>query len=188
MASGSDTVGVAGPAGVVSELGEGRPVIVLAEGFAGSAAHQALARRFRVIVLALANGAAEAGRGAAAWLAQAGLDEVGVLGAGDLAPAALAAATAAKARSLVLVSPQGLTEPAAAGPATAVLIGSRDAGQPRDALSRYRRLLPGCRTVLVYGAGADIAAERPDALASAAGDFLDRQGRFNLMTATMALD
>jgi hypothetical protein len=42
--------------------------------------------------------------------------------------------------------------------------------------------------VLVYGAGADIAAERPEALAAAAGDFLDRQGRFNLMTESMALD
>jgi hypothetical protein len=42
--------------------------------------------------------------------------------------------------------------------------------------------------VLVYGAGADIVADRPDALASAAGDFFDRQGRFfNLMTETMAL-
>jgi hypothetical protein len=32
--------------------------------------------------------------------------------------------------------------------------------------------------VLVFNAGADILADRPDAFASAAGDFLDRKARF----------
>jgi hypothetical protein len=186
MAGGSSAAAVAGRIEAVSELGEGPPVVVLADGFAGSPAHQALARRFRVIVLAPIDHAS--GPAVAAWLGEAGIADGGVLGVGDKAPAALAAAIAAGARALVLVSPAGLAPPEGPIPATAVLVGSRDPGQPRDALALYRRMLPGCRTVLVYGAGADIAAERPEALAAAAGDFLDRQGRFNLMTESMALD
>jgi hypothetical protein len=47
----------------------------------------------------------------------------------------------------------------------------------RPPLADYRRALH-ASTVLVFDAGADILADRPDAFASAAGDFLDRKARF----------
>lgn len=184
----TETLSPANAAQVVGELGEGPPVVVLAGGLVNAEALRGLARRFRLVVVEAAGGPDGAGATLTAWLAGSGLEGFGVLGAGDLAPAALAAATAAGARSLVLLSPRGLAAPPTPSPPTAVLIGDRDPDQPRDALSLYRRLLPGCRTVLVHGAGADIAADRPEAFAAAAGDFLDRQGRFNLMTESVALD
>jgi hypothetical protein len=165
------------------ELGTGRPVVALGAGFAGSAAHHALALRFRVIAF----DGVEA-QAIADWIAGAGLGGVGFLGIGPAAATALAAATAAaeRARSVVLVSPGELPETDLKTP-KAVLIGSLDSAQPRDALSRYRRALPRCSTVLVYGAGADIPADRPAAFADAAGDFLDRQERFALATESVAL-
>jgi pimeloyl-ACP methyl ester carboxylesterase len=181
--------------------GEGRPVIVFADGFASSPAHLALAARFRVIVAAKsALSPRQLGEAAAAWAKHEGLEKVGFLGAGALASAALWAAQAAgeRASAVVLVSPNPplgdgadadevgplLTEVAAP---KAVLIGTRDAGQPADAAALYRRRLSRANVILVYDAGADIAAERPDAFARVAGDFLDRQGRFAFMTETQAL-
>jgi pimeloyl-ACP methyl ester carboxylesterase len=186
-----------------TELGVGAPVMALGDGFANSAAHQALARRFRVIVIDTEGLAPEAaGRAVADWAAAAGLEGVGFLGLGGDAAAALWAAQAAGegAKSVVLVSPQGL--PVGGAPANdetpahlltqvsvpkAVLIGSRDSSQPKEALSLYKRALSRSHVVLVYGAGADVAGDRPDAFADAAGDFFDRQGRFNFMTESVAL-
>ena len=168
----------------VIELGDGPPVVALGAGFAGSEAHRLLAKRFRVIALD-GDGAA-----AAQWAADAGLEKVGFLGLGAGAAEALAAAEAAgeRTRCVVLASPAGFP----AGPPTlrtprAVLIGTRDPGQPRDAVPAWRRALPGCNVVLVYDAGANVAADRPQAFADAAGDFLDRQGRFGFMTESVAV-
>jgi pimeloyl-ACP methyl ester carboxylesterase len=184
--------------------GKGRPVIVFAAGFASSPAHLALAERFRVIV---ADGAALSpralGEAAATWAAEEGLDEVGLVGAGALAAAALWAARVAgdRASAIVLVSPdlplgdgiddddQAALRPLLTEVTTpkAVLIGTLDAGQPRNAAALYRTRLSRANVVLVYDAGADIAADRPDAFARVAGDFLDRQGRFAFMAGTLAL-
>jgi hypothetical protein len=179
-------------------LGDGPLVLALSAGFAGSAGHAALAKRFRVLVADLPTGdAGQAGRDLAAKAGESAT--VGLLAFGDAASAAVhaAAALGERASALVLVSPQGLPLGDAASDLgrlltttptpKAVLIGSRDDGQPRDALSRYRRGLTRCSPVLVYGAGADIAADRPDAFADVAGDFLDRQARFAFATETVAL-
>jgi pimeloyl-ACP methyl ester carboxylesterase len=169
---------------MASELGDGPPVIALGRGFAGSDAHGLLARRFRVIVL---DGDGEA---AARWAADAGLEKVGFLGVGEGAADALAAAEAAgeRTRCVVLASPRSIpTEPPASRTPRAVLIGTNDPGQPRDAVPAWRRALPGCNVVLVYGAGADVATERPQAFADAAGDFFDRQGRFSFMAESVAV-
>ena len=171
------------------ELGTGRPVVALGAGFAGSAAHHALARRFRFIAVDVGDRSPlVAGEAIATWVASAGLEAVGFLGIGRSVDATLAAAAAVgeQARSIVLVSPAGVPETDLRTP-KAVLIGSQDAAQPRDALSSYRRALVRCSTVLVYGAGADIPADRPDAFADVAGDFLDRQERFALATESVAL-
>ena len=70
---------------------------------------------------------------------------------------------------------------------TAILIGTKDAALPRDAAAQLRKIRPRANVVLVYGAGADTADERPEAVADVAGDFLDRQARFAFMTKSLAL-
>jgi pimeloyl-ACP methyl ester carboxylesterase len=168
----------------VVELGDGPPVVALGAGFADSEAHRLLARRFRVIVLDCD------GDAAARWVAEAGLETVGFLGLGEGAAVALAAADAAgeRTRCIVLASPGAIpSEPSASRAPKAVLIGTTDASQPRDAVSLWRRALPPCNVVLVYGAGADVAGDRPQAFADAAGDFLDRQGRFGFATESVAV-
>jgi pimeloyl-ACP methyl ester carboxylesterase len=186
----------------LTEAGGGRPVVVFAQGFAGSAAHHALARRFQVFATSEAKASPrELGEAAAAWAADRGFESVGFVGAGDLAAAALWAASAAgeRANAVVLVSPALPLDDDAADVGglgalltevkapKAVLISTQDAGQPREAAALYRRRLSRSNVVLVFGAGPDIAAERPDAFARVAGDFLDRQGRFAFMTESVAL-
>ena len=158
------------PSPAVAESGVGRPALVLGAA-PGSPGLAALATRFRVFALADTGGAAD-------WVAAQGFETLGVVGVGDAAGAALelASALGEAADALVLVSP-------AAPPADAqrlaapvcVLIGDRDADAAP--LADWRRTLH-ANVVLVFDAGADILADRPDAFASAAGDFLDRKARF----------
>jgi dienelactone hydrolase len=160
------------PAPAAVELGVvGRPVLALGAA-AGSPGLAALAARFRVFALANASGAA-------AWLAGQTFDALGVVAVGAAASEGLSLAAAAgeKVDALVLVSPTGLTQTEGERPTTpvCVLVGDRDAAAAP--LADYRRALHAA-TVLVFDAGADILADRPDAFASAAGDFLDRKARF----------
>ena len=59
-----------------------------------------------------------------------------------------------------------------------VLLGTRDADAPAGLGARYKALLPNCHLVLVYDAGRDIAADRPEAFADVVGDFLERREAF----------
>jgi hypothetical protein len=174
-----------------TEAGEGRPVLVLGPGFAGSAAFTALAKRFRVV--AMDRAPVDVG----AWIAEQGFETLGVVGIGDAAGAALAAAAAAgeAANAVVLVSPVGLPLGEADGPlkpllknapaSKCVLIGDRDPDARN--LAAYKTSLSRSHVVLVFDAGTNVAADRPDAFASAAGDFLDRQGRFNFVAESVAI-
>ena len=56
-----------------------------------------------------------------------------------------------------------------------VLSGTKDGS---DAGNRYRTLLPDCHFMFVYDAGRAIAAERPEALAYIALEFLERRNLF----------
>lgn len=176
---------------VHSEQGQGRPVVALGAAFSGSPAHAALARRFRVIVLD-----ANDGQAAADWIDGQGFETCGLLVLGDAAPAGLTAAVLAgeKINAAVFVSPQGLLGNEAIAPLLkstpapkCVLIGYDDKAQPKDAAARYKTSLSRTNVVLVWEAGGDIASDRPEAVASAAGDFLDRQGRFGFVTDSVAV-
>lgn len=181
---------------ILSEQGQGRPVIALGADFSGSAAHAALARRFRVIALD-----AKDGQAAADWIAGQAFETCGLLGIGEAAPDALTAASVSgeKINALVLVSPRGLPvgegrADAALGPLMkttpapkCVLLGYDDKTLPKNAAALFKTSLSRTNVVLVWEAGGDIAADRPEALASAAGDFLDRQGRFGFMTDSVAV-
>lgn len=159
------------PSAPVAEMGVGRPVLVLGAA-PGSPGLAALAGRFRVFALADADAAAE-------WIAAQWFETLGVVGVGEAAAAALALVRelGEAADALVLVSPAGLTLGESERLATpiCVLVGDRDASAAP--LADWRRALH-ASVVLVFDAGADILADRPDAFASAAGDFLDRKARF----------
>ena len=175
----------------LTQAGDGRPVLALGRGFASSAAFVALARRFRVLAMETAPA------DIAGWIAEQGFESLGVVGIGEAAGAALEVAAAAgeAVNAVVLVSPVGLPLGDADGPlkpllrdiaaAKCVLVGDRDPAA-RD-LAAYKTSLSRSHVVLVFDAGADVAAERPDAFASAAGDFLDRQGRFNFIAESVAI-
>ena len=159
------------PSPAVAELGLGRPVLVLGAA-AGSPGLAALASRFRVFALADPGAAAD-------WVAAQGFETLGIVGVGQASAAALSLVRdlGEKADALVLVSPSGQAPADGERPSApvCVLIGDRDtAAAP---LADWRRALH-ASTVLVFDAGADILANRPDAFASAAGDFLDRKARF----------
>jgi hypothetical protein len=159
------------PSPAVTELGVGRPVLVLGAA-PGSPGLAALAARFRVF--AMADDAA-----AAAWVGAQGFEALGVVGVGEAAATALGLVRelGETADALVLVSPAGLQlgEGERSTTPVCVLLGDRDAAAAP--LAHWRRSLH-ASTVLVFDAGADILADRPDAFASAAGDFLDRKARF----------
>jgi pimeloyl-ACP methyl ester carboxylesterase len=69
---------------------------------------------------------------------------------------------------------------------TLVLFGTEDRTIPPEMGRIYREKLPNCHVVLVYDAGHDVDAERPEAFASVVSDFLERRGQF-VVTRTSGL-
>jgi pimeloyl-ACP methyl ester carboxylesterase len=65
-----------------------------------------------------------------------------------------------------------------------VLFGTRDGLIPPELAPRYRQLLVNCNVVYVYDAAHEMQFDRPDAVASVVGDFVDRQEAFVVNTAT----
>jgi pimeloyl-ACP methyl ester carboxylesterase len=61
---------------------------------------------------------------------------------------------------------------------TLVVYGTRDTVVPPASGRVYREILPNCNYVLVYDAGHDIAADRPEAFVSLVADFLERREAF----------
>jgi pimeloyl-ACP methyl ester carboxylesterase len=59
-----------------------------------------------------------------------------------------------------------------------VLFGTVDRVTPPEGAHLFREKLPNCHIMLVYDAAHAIDADRPEALASVAGDFLARKGQF----------
>src|SRR5207237_9627886 len=61
---------------------------------------------------------------------------------------------------------------------TLVIFGTRD-GVISPELGRvYREKMPNCNYVLVFDAGHEVAADRPEAFVSLVGDFLERREAF----------
>ncbi|MFI5267701.1 MAG: alpha/beta fold hydrolase, partial [Chloroflexota bacterium] len=61
---------------------------------------------------------------------------------------------------------------------TLVLFGTEDKMIPSEMGGIYKERMKRCNFILVYDAGHAIAADRPEAFASLAGDFLQRQEQF----------
>ena len=66
----------------------------------------------------------------------------------------------------------GLTVP------TLVVFGTQDALVPPAMGRVYREKMPNCNYVLVYDAGHEVGADRPEAFSSLVGDFLERREAF----------
>jgi pimeloyl-ACP methyl ester carboxylesterase len=76
--------------------------------------------------------------------------------------------------------PAALTEQhlAALTVPTLVVVGTRVRLTPPELGRVYRAKMPNCNYVLVYDAGHDVAADRPEAFSSLVGDFLERREAF----------
>ncbi len=88
-----------------------------------------------------------------------------------------------RVRALVLETPAAPDPDLAAALGQArvpalVLAGTRDAASPPGQAAAYQRLLPNGFFSYVFGAGPDIARDRPDAFAGLVDDFLTRGGRY----------
>jgi pimeloyl-ACP methyl ester carboxylesterase len=138
-----------------------------------------------------------AGEPLEACLARLALPRFALLALGAASDAALQCAAAAgdALARLVLIAPRSVAGPEAAqrlaplfeqiAAPVLVAFGSDDA---RSALGRhYRAGLRRCHFVLVYAAGSDLAAERPEALEALVADFLRRGARFVAPDESLAL-
>jgi pimeloyl-ACP methyl ester carboxylesterase len=76
----------------------------------------------------------------------------------------------------------GLTMPVLA------LFGTRDELIPTSIAREYRAVLPGCHLMFVYDAGHAIDLDRPQALASAIADFVEKPHGFLVNRADSRLD
>jgi pimeloyl-ACP methyl ester carboxylesterase len=61
---------------------------------------------------------------------------------------------------------------------TLVIFGTRDRVISPELGRVYREKMPNCHYVLVYNAGHEVAADRPDAFVSLVSDFLERREAF----------
>ena len=165
------------------EAGSGETIVaIVGDGGLTTRAHALLAERRRVIVFALtadAGSPQEAARRIGAALARLGIERFDLMGEGAAAAAAmwLAAAPEADIGSVVLAAPDGPPDEAFREMRRPVLVLSRTKDQS-DAGGRYRMLLADCHFMLVYDAGPDIGAERPEALAFIAREFFERRDLF----------
>ena len=165
------------------EAGSGETIVAIVDGERlPTRAHALLAERRRVIVFAKpadAGSAQEAARRIGAALARLGIERFDLMGEGAAAAAAmwLAAAPEADIGSVVLAAPDGPPDEAFREMRRPVLVLSRTKDQS-DAGGRYRMLLADCHFMLVYDAGPDIGAERPEALAFIAREFFERRDLF----------
>lgn len=188
------------------EAGHGSPVVVLhtAEGLQQSELHTLLARQFRVIAFEIP-GVGLPPHDVARTLTQAslavGLEQYVLVSSAANASIALWQAIDTPEQGdglvgLVLISPTVLLPEgriAASGfardpelerrladlqVATLVLVGTNDEILPAETGPRYVEHIPHCYYVLVYDAGHAIETDRPDALCTAVGDFVERRDAF----------
>lgn len=71
---------------------------------------------------------------------------------------------------------------------TLAVFGQEDTGVGPGEASTYRRLIPNCNIAFVYGAGHDIAAQRPEALLNLVSDYLERRETFIVQNRSGAIN
>jgi pimeloyl-ACP methyl ester carboxylesterase len=197
------------------DAGQGQPVVILrdSEVPAPSSLEKLLVWEFRVLSFAIAGLDTSAGDEppfspqelARALARTAGSAErFALVTAGAGAPLALRAVLelSEQVDALVLISPvpvfeelrgvgrdvelahrlAGITAP------TLLLLGTEDQVIPQQTGRMYAEQLPNCYYVLVWDAGHDIEAERPETLFAAVRDFLERRETFVVNRASTILN
>lgn len=143
----------------------------------------------KVVVISAGNPALAAGLAAQGWQTADWKPEsesdtgppCAMVATGDDAMAAVRRAVQSPQRVsvLVLIAPPELPPPGELGRIqcpTLVVFGNDD---PRaDTARAYRAQISNCHIALVYDAGSDIMAQRPQALLNLAADFLERRETF----------
>jgi pimeloyl-ACP methyl ester carboxylesterase len=177
------------------------------EGLKPSPLTNLLARQFRVVAVEIPDAGRspgnmqsphDRGRTLAEAVAALGLAHYGLISTAASAPLALWHTLDVPQRvdALILISPiallpEGWTAPGGAArdpalerqlrdlqTATLVLVGTRDEVLPAETGRLYVERLPNCYYALVYDAGHEIEAERPEALFAAVRDFLEQRETF----------
>ena len=172
------------------EAGGGTALVHLQEDLRVTPAHDLLARRFRVMVFETPAPDAVGPSGLATALGRLGVDAFNLMGTSRAGTAALSLALHAPERILALV----LESPTAIDPdrrdaatderlssvavPTLVLFGTTDDVVPPEAGRVYKALIPNGHLVFVYAAGHSVGADRPEAFAEVATDFLERHEAF----------
>jgi pimeloyl-ACP methyl ester carboxylesterase len=174
------------------EAGNGHPVIVFPakEGELADPLVRKLAESHRIISLNLSSGDFASANQLAEKLPRAltsiGIGQYSVMGisAGALHALALAIAAPELIDRLILLAPTKLSADGGSldfnrvSAATLVLVGTRDRSGALEAGRLCRERIQSCHLSFVYGAGHEMASERPEAFLDAIGQFLKEGEQF----------
>jgi pimeloyl-ACP methyl ester carboxylesterase len=162
----------------LTETGQGYPLLLLRTG-GGAKLAETLARQFRVLRCER-DASADA---LVAELQTRGIDRLGVIAHGAAAAVALSLAQTLgeKVEAVALMAPpeaETLGNVAQLKTPVFAVFGSKDRNSPPSRGTSYRAALPNCHLMLIYDAGADMDAERPDAVAAALAEFMTAREKF----------
>jgi len=179
------TIEVNGRGLEVREAGSGRPLIVISAGDQAQIVPlvNGLAENNRVLAIDVSAAERAPASSVLQGLSRFGVERFSVIGISRGVPLAIAIAIAAPNQidKLIMMSPPPWSEiddqllaglPTVAAP-TLVLVGTSDRSGSADSARKLREKIGASQLLLIYDAGALIAADRPDACASPIGEFLD---------------
>jgi len=179
------TIEVNGGGLEVREAGSGRPLIVISAGDQAQIVPlvNGLAENNRVLAIDVSAAERAPASSVLQGLSRFGVERFSVIGISRGVPLAIAIAIAAPNQidKLIMMSPPPWSEiddqllaglPTVAAP-TLVLVGTSDRSGSADSARKLREKIGASQLLLIYDAGALIAADRPDACASPIGEFLD---------------
>jgi pimeloyl-ACP methyl ester carboxylesterase len=184
------TIEVNGVGLEVREAGSGRPLIVISAGDQAQIVPlvNGLAENNRVLAIDVSAAERAPASNVLNGLSRFGIERFSVIGISQGVPLALAIAIAAPDQidKLIMMSPPPWSEIddqlraglAAVGAPTLILVGTSDRSGSADSARKLRETIGASQLLLVYDAGALIAADRPDACASPIGEFLDHGVEF----------
>ena len=175
--------------------GEGAALVHLtaARGSGPTPAHRLLAQRFRVPA------SPEVAATLAGTLQSLGVERFNLMATADAAPTALWLALHAPERVLAMVLEAPAPMPAPSHEAslerrlpglatpTLLLVGTRDDVAGPAPGRAYKALMPNAHLVFVYDAGPAVGADRPEAFAEVAIDFLERHEAFVISRAATVI-
>ena len=183
--------------------GEGGALVHLtaARGSGPTPAHRLLAQRFRVLALETPGVPAspEVAATLAGTLQSLGVERFNLMATADAAPTALWLALHAPERVLAMVLEAPAPMPAPSHEAslerrlpglatpTLLLVGTRDDVAGPAPGRAYKALMPNAHLVFVYDAGPAVGADRPEAFAEVAIDFLERREAFVISRAATVI-